>query len=79
MVNITLKNREKVLLLIAKEGVNLSQFAKEIGISNSYLSVLLNGRRNPSINTASKLAERLGVDIESIFSLRVDESLKEVN
>jgi transcriptional regulator with XRE-family HTH domain len=67
MVKLQLKNVGEVRLMIAKTGKNLSTFSKHIGISQPYLSQVLNGEKFPSPITAGKISKGLGVNIEDIF------------
>lgn len=55
MIKITLINEAETRLLIAKKGYSLRDFSREVNISHTYISQILNGRRNPSPNTAKKL------------------------
>lgn len=49
------------------KGYNLSQLAVEIDVSLSYMSLIMNGKRNPSAKLAKKIAEILEVEIEELF------------
>jgi transcriptional regulator with XRE-family HTH domain len=71
MINITLKSESKLRLLIGQRGQNISGFAKETGISHSYLSQILNGKRNPSPIVASKIAKKLSSNLEDIFLIKI--------
>lgn len=72
MVIISLKNRTKILAMIAKNGKNLNSFADEIGISSGYLSQILNGKKNPSPKIAHKIAKGIGVNLEEVFLIKVN-------
>lgn len=67
MTKIILKSRSEVLIMIAKKGKNISHFAKEIGVSNGYLSQILNGKRNPSAVVAYKIAKGINLEINDVF------------
>jgi transcriptional regulator with XRE-family HTH domain len=71
MINITLKSESKLRLLIGQCGQNISGFAKEVGISHSYLSQILNGKRSPSPRVASKIAKKLSSNLEDIFLFKI--------
>ncbi|MEW9051893.1 MAG: helix-turn-helix transcriptional regulator [Neobacillus sp.] len=71
MINITLKSESNLRLLIGQSGHNISGFAKEVGISHSYLSQILNGKRNPSPKVAANIAKNLSSNLEDIFLLSV--------
>ncbi|PPA70183.1 helix-turn-helix domain-containing protein [Jeotgalibacillus proteolyticus] len=70
-VLITKIKQGSVRLLIAKKGMSHRDFAKSIGISHSYLSQLVNGKRKPSPSTAGKIALGLNVDLSEIFLYKV--------
>lgn len=67
MFNIELKNPLEFKKNIAKRGKNIRQFSEEIGISPSYMSLVINGRRNPSPKTANKIAQGLDLDVKDVF------------
>ena len=58
-----------------KRKVNQSQIAKQLGISKSYLSMILNGQRKCSPELASQLqivhkSSQKGIDFKADLSLR---------
>jgi len=60
-----LKNRIEE---IRKErGVKQEDFAKAMGVSRQTISSLENGRYNPSILLAYKIAQYFGMTIEEVF------------
>ena len=53
---------------IRKErGILQEEFAKSMGVSRQTISSLENGRYNPSIMLAYKIAKYLGMAIEDVF------------
>ncbi len=53
---------------IRKErGIKQEDFAKSMGVSRQTISSLENGRYNPSINLAYKIAKYFGLSIEDVF------------
>ena len=53
---------------IRKErGVKQEDFAKAMGVSRQTISSLENGRYNPSILLAHKIAKYFGMSIEEVF------------
>lgn len=69
-----LKSSRDTKLLIALKGLTLRGFASYIGVSHSFLSQVLNGKRKPSAVVAKKIADGLGKEIEEIFLIKtVDE------
>lgn len=71
MMQIQLKDSNQVRLLIAQTGQSLRSFAKEIEVSQAYLSQILNGKNNPSATIAYKIANGLSREIEDIFLIEV--------
>lgn len=60
-----MKNRIEA---IRKErGILQEEFAKSIGVSRQTISSLENGRYNPSILLAHKIAKYFGMAIEEVF------------
>ena len=60
-----LKNRIEA---IRKErGIRQEEFAKAMGVSRQTISSLENGRYNPSILLAYKIAKHFGMTIEEVF------------
>lgn len=51
----------------AKQGIRQDDFAKLMGVSRQTISSLENGRYNPSILLAYKIAKYFGMDIEEVF------------
>ena len=61
---------------IRKErGIKQDEFAKSMGVSRQTISSLENGRYNPSITLAYKIAKYFGMAIEEVF-LFEEEDLK---
>ena len=53
---------------IRKElGIRQEEFAKALGVSRQTISSLENGRYNPSILLAHKIAKYFGMTIEEVF------------
>ncbi|MEJ7508532.1 transcriptional regulator with XRE-family HTH domain [Staphylococcus simulans] len=48
--------------------ITQSELATKMGISQSYLSDIENGRKNPSIKTVKKLADSLGLSVTDLFN-----------
>jgi transcriptional regulator with XRE-family HTH domain len=44
-----------------------SEFAEFLGISQSFLSMLLSGRRKPGIDILYQISEKLNVPIEKLY------------
>lgn len=53
--------------VIAKiEGANRTKVAGETGLHVSYVSMILSGRRNPTLTSAAKVAKSVGVTIDNL-------------
>lgn len=63
-----LVNGKKVKYLMFLNGYNNNILAEELNIGSSYLSLVLKNKRKPSPMLAKKLAEKLGVNIDDIFT-----------
>ena len=48
-------------------GIRQEEFAKALGVSRQTISSLENGRYNPSIQLAFKIARYFGMTIEDVF------------
>ena len=58
---------------IRKErGIRQEEFAKALGVSRQTISSLENGRYNPSIQLAFKIARYFGMSIEEVFIYEED-------
>lgn len=59
---------------IRKErGIRQEEFAKAMGVSRQTISSLENGRYNPSIILAYKIAKYFGMTIEEVFIFEEEE------
>lgn len=66
-----MKNRIEA---IRKErGILQDEFAKSLGVSRQTISSLENGRYNPSILLAHKIAQYFGMTIEEVFIFEGEE------
>lgn len=68
-----MKNRIEA---IRKErGILQEEFAKSMGVSRQTISSLENGRYNPSILLAYKIAKYFGMTIEEVFIFEEEENV----
>jgi len=72
MVKMEVRNTSDLRLLIASNGMNLRTLSKEINISQSYLSLIINRKRTPSPIIAKKISEVLGKEVNDIFLINID-------
>ena len=66
------KNIQDLRVLIAEKGMNIKSLSDRTGISQSYLSLIVNGKRTPSPVTAKKISEELKKEVNEIFFINVD-------
>lgn len=76
MITLSLKDNQKVKVLIAKSGNDLKSFAKQADISYSYFTSILSGRYNPSVRTAKKISSALGEEMTELFEVGAIEKEK---
>ena len=57
-----------------ERGIRQEEFAKSMGVSRQTISSLENGRYNPSILLAHKIAKYFGMHIEEVFIFEEEES-----
>ncbi len=62
---VTLKN--KIEQIRKERGIRQDDFAKSMGVSRQTISSLENGRYNPSILLAYKIAKYFQMSIEEVF------------
>lgn len=56
-----------------ERGILQEEFAKNLGVSRQTISSLENGRYNPSILLAHKIAKYFGMTIEEVFVFEEEE------
>lgn len=76
MITFKLINSIELRIMIAKTGKSIRQFANDIGVSGSYMSLILTGKRNPSANIAFKIANGLNLEVDQIFKVNHRELVK---
>ena len=59
--------KNKIEAIRKEQGVLQEDFAKALGVSRQTISSLENGRYNPSILLAHKIAKFFGMTIEEVF------------
>lgn len=75
MVIVKVKDRAQLQILIAKKGKSIRGFSRDIGISHSYLSQILNGIKTPSPKIAKKIADGLEESMSTFFLIKVVDEL----
>ena len=59
--------KNKIEAIRKEQGIFQEEFAKAMGVSRQTISSLENGRYNPSILLAHKIAKFFGMTIEEVF------------
>ena len=65
--------KNKIEEIRKEHGIRQEEFAKSMGVSRQTISSLENGRYNPSIELAYKIAKHFGMTIEEVFIFEEDE------
>lgn len=76
-MTVVIKSRYLKELMFIK-GYNLSTLADEVGISISYLSQIINGKRTPSAMLATKISKVFDVSVEKLFTFKDKEESQHV-
>ena len=64
---IVLRNKEKLLEDMAKEGLGVTGLAEKVGCSKAHISGIINYVRNPSAIIAVKICEQLKEQFDEFF------------
>ena len=59
--------KNKIEAIRKERGIRQEEFAKALGVSRQTISSLENGRYNPSILLAHRIARYFGMTIEEVF------------
>ena len=65
--------KNKIEAIRTERGIRQDELAKALGVSRQTISSLENGRYNPSITLAYKIAKLFGMTIEEVFCFEVEE------
>jgi putative transcriptional regulator len=65
--------KNKIEAIRKERGILQVEFAKALGVSRQTISSLENGRYNPSILLAHKIAKYFGMTIEDVFIFEEEE------
>lgn len=55
------------------QGLNSLQLAERVKVSPSYMSQVINGKRNPSAKLAKNISVVLDVDVQDVFEVIIKE------
>lgn len=65
--------KNKIEAIRNERGIRQDELAKALGVSRQTISSLENGRYNPSILLAYKIAKLFGMSIEEVFCFEEEE------
>ena len=65
--------KNKIEAIRNERGIRQDELAKALGVSRQTISSLENGRYNPSITLAYKIAKLFGMSIEEVFCFEEEE------
>ena len=65
--------KNKIEAIRTERGIRQDELAKALGVSRQTISSLENGRYNPSITLAYKIAKLFGMTIEEVFCFDEEE------
>ena len=65
--------KNKIETIRNERGIRQDELAKALGVSRQTISSLENGRYNPSITLAYKIAKLFGMSIEEVFCFEEEE------
>lgn len=66
-MKIKIRDAKQLQELIIKSGYSIRGFGIAAGISHGHISQFISGKRNPSPQSAKKMADALRKDFEDIF------------
>jgi len=58
--------------ILKEKGFTIAQFAERVGISQSNLSNYMSGKISPTLDTLSKIADALDIEISELFRKEED-------
>ena len=65
--------KNKIEAIRTERGIRQDELAKALGVSRQTISSLENGRYNPSITLAYKIAKLFGMSIEEVLCFEEEE------
>lgn len=61
-----------------EKGMNQESLAAAIGMSQSNISEIENGRHNPTLDTLTKIADALGVPVSGLFEVDRSDTINRI-
>lgn len=74
-LTIKLKNSDSFKKILIKKGYTYKSFAKEVEVSQPFISGIISGKKNPSPKVARKIADVLQIDWDDIFFIQNDNKM----
>lgn len=68
-MGIAIKDTENLKRMIISQGYSQNSFSKHTGISQTQITNLINGRRNPGPEVAKTIADALDMAFEDLFDI----------
>jgi len=59
--------RKELLIAMREQNIKSKQLAAEINVSQSFMSQIVTGQRNPRLEIAIRIANRLGKSVDELF------------
>lgn len=60
-------NGRKTKSLMKKAKITQGELAREFGVTEGYISLVINGEKQPSLAMAKELADKLGVPLDELI------------
>lgn len=77
-MKIRLKDKESFNEILMKRGYTKASLGQEISLSQTMISQIANGIRNPSPRTAKKIIDVLDLGFDDIFTIQKNNEQREV-
>lgn len=61
--------KKAILISIAQKGIDRKEFCRLAGITNGYVSEVINGKINPKIDTIERMAAALDLKVSEFIAL----------
>ena len=58
---------EKIKKLLAEKNITLVELAKNVGVTEAFISYVINGYKQPSVAVFKRIADYLGVKMDDLI------------
>lgn len=62
--------QRRVTAVLKRDGISQNQLARELGVSEAYLSMIVRRKRQPSLPVALRLEARTGIPVKAFLAPR---------